>query len=239
MKEGDGRMNNIAGRGRSLVNLMLAVCAVGVLAANVASAQDYRIFIHAPGGDFSRSHEDVIINYQTWGGAQWTAKIVGDKFLHAPGGDFSRSHEDVIINYQVWGGAPWTAKLKAIQPPPPPPTPAEIAAGMVETVAELANNGELSGGTANALTASLEAAIASLATEDTKTAANQLNAFVNKVRAQSGKKVDAATADALVASAGALIEELGGTIKEGGKGKGRAKAAAQTTSWGAIKSLAK
>ncbi len=76
------------------------------------------IFIHAPNGDWSKSHDDTIINYETWDGTNWTAKIKVNAdgsviFTHAPnGGNWSKSHDDTIINYKTWDETNWTAKAK-------------------------------------------------------------------------------------------------------------------------------
>jgi hypothetical protein len=75
------------------------------------------IFIHAPNGDWSSSHDDIIINYETWDGTNWTAKVKVNAdgsviFTHAPNGDWSKSHDDTIINYKTWDGTNWTAKAK-------------------------------------------------------------------------------------------------------------------------------
>lgn len=55
------------------------------------------------------------------------------------------------------------------------------------------------------LTPSLDAAIAAFARGQTTAAVNQLKAFQNKVQAQSGKKIDKVTADALIAMAQSII----------------------------------
>ncbi|MBT6146840.1 MAG: DUF4751 family protein, partial [Gemmatimonadetes bacterium] len=91
--------------------MILMLCLVGALAAVPARSQQFRTFIHAPGGDFNLSHEDVIINYQTWDGSLWTAKVSGNTFIHAPGGDFNSSHTAHIINYVSWGGSLWQATV--------------------------------------------------------------------------------------------------------------------------------
>jgi Domain of unknown function (DUF4751)/Group XII secretory phospholipase A2 precursor (PLA2G12) len=70
-----------------------------------------RSWSHAPNGDFSKSHSDTIINYVTWDGTQWTAKLVGNTLFHAPNGDFSKAHSDTIINYITWDGTQWTARI--------------------------------------------------------------------------------------------------------------------------------
>lgn len=74
-------------------------------------------FRHAPDGDESRSHEDSIINYYTWGYGKWTARWAGprgDKFEHTPyeGGV---NQEDSVLNYVGWEDPPhaeyWQARF--------------------------------------------------------------------------------------------------------------------------------
>ena len=33
------------------------------------------VFIHAPAGNWGRSHRDTIMNYESWDGGRWTARI--------------------------------------------------------------------------------------------------------------------------------------------------------------------
>ena len=60
---------------------------------------------------------------------------------------------------------------------------------------------DLESGRTNSLVSKLEAARASLARGNTRAACGQIGAFVNEVRAQSGKSIPAGEADALVAAA--------------------------------------
>lgn len=61
--------------------------------------------------DASTSHNDLIVNYKTWGGGNWTAKIGSDgQFSHQAQGANS-GHSDIIIDYQTWGGDEWTATI--------------------------------------------------------------------------------------------------------------------------------
>jgi hypothetical protein len=64
-------------------------------------------------------------------------------------------------------------------------------------------------GTQNALMSSLQAAIDSFNRGDNTAGVNQLAAFQNKVSAQSGKMIDAALADALIAAAQRIINAIG------------------------------
>jgi hypothetical protein len=68
-------------------------------------------WIHAPAGAWDKAHADAIMNYVTWDGGKWTAKIEGNQFVHAPGGDWSQAHADTIMNYVTWDGSKWTAKI--------------------------------------------------------------------------------------------------------------------------------
>jgi len=61
-----------------------------------------------------------------------------------------------------------------------------------------------------ALNDSLNAAASSFAKGNTTAGANQLKAFQNKVKAQSGKKISTATANALIAAAQKIINAAGG-----------------------------
>ena len=70
-----------------------------------------KLWLHAPGGNFSKAHRDEIINYITWNNTKWTAKVQNGIFIHAPNGDFSRAHKDNIINYITWDNTKWTAKI--------------------------------------------------------------------------------------------------------------------------------
>lgn len=64
-------------------------------------------------------------------------------------------------------------------------------------------------GTENSLLAKLNAALAALAAGDTKTACNNLDAFINEVQAQSGKKIPAPDAAALIKLAEEIKTALG------------------------------
>jgi hypothetical protein len=67
----------------------------------------------------------------------------------------------------------------------------------------------LAQGLRNALDSRLQAAIDSLDRGNEAAAVNQLQAFENQVRAQRGKKIDAAQADALIAYAEGIINVVG------------------------------
>ena len=64
-------------------------------------------------------------------------------------------------------------------------------------------------GIANALTSKLDEALSALAAGDTATACGALNAFLNQVAAQTGKKITGAQAADLTAAANAIRDALG------------------------------
>lgn len=86
----------------------------------------------------------------------------------------------------------------------PTQTPAEAAADLVTLVDDL----ELPGGTENALTTKLDNAIEKMDSGNTNAAGNNLNAFINQVEAQKGKKLTAEEADAQIAMAQTILEGL-------------------------------
>jgi hypothetical protein len=97
--------------------------------------------------------------------------------------------------------------LMLSQPPPQPPDTTE----QQEDIEELIDDVEklnLHGGTEKSLTKKLENAIKSLEKGEIEAAIGKLNAFINEVEAQRGKKIDEADADALIAAAQAIIDEL-------------------------------
>jgi CSLREA domain-containing protein len=84
-------------------------------------------------------------------------------------------------------------------------TPAGAVADIEKTVDSLG----LHPGTANSLKSKLRAAGDALTRGQTKTACNNLNAFENEVRAQSGKKIPEKAASGLAASADAVENVIG------------------------------
>jgi arabinoxylan arabinofuranohydrolase len=78
-----------------------------------------------------------------------------------------------------------------------------------DTVDRFYDEGKIdNGGIYNALSKSLEAALAMLNRGQAGTAANKLNAFINLVQAQAGKHIDAMAADVLIADAMWVIAHL-------------------------------
>ena len=53
---------------------------------------------------------DELIEYKTWDGSNWTARIENNKFIHTRQGT-NTSHEANIINYKTWDGSNWTAQI--------------------------------------------------------------------------------------------------------------------------------
>ena len=96
-------------------------------------------------------------------------------------------------------------------------TPTQLTGDLAAQINSLITSGAIPAGNGNAFNASLNAAITSLAANNTADAINQLNAFINKVQAQSGKKVTAAVASQLIAGARQIITQLGGVAKLAGR----------------------
>ena len=76
-------------------------------------------------------------------------------------------------------------------------------------VQAMVTTGGLPSGTVTALNAKLNAAIAAANAGQTKTAVNELNAFLNYVSAQTGKKLTTAQAGQLTAAARDIIASIG------------------------------
>jgi hypothetical protein len=95
--------------------------------------------------------------------------------------------------------------VSAISLIPAAPTPAE----MVENLNETVQSYDLPHGIENALLAKLNAALAALTAGDEAAARDSLQAFLNQVAAQAGKKITQAQADELTAAAQAIIDALG------------------------------
>lgn len=83
-------------------------------------------------------------------------------------------------------------------------TPAEATQDLISDVEDL----NLPGGTENSLVSKLENAIKSLDKGQENAAINQLNAFINQVEAQKGKKITDEEADQLIAIAQWIIDNV-------------------------------
>jgi hypothetical protein len=86
------------------------------------------------------------------------------------------------------------------------PTPTE----QVQTVSHDVVNLDLPDGIETSLLAKLNTALSALAQGDTNGALSALQDFINQVRAQRGKKIPTADADALIAAAQAIIDSIAG-----------------------------
>ncbi len=82
------------------------------------------------------------------------------------------------------------------------------ASQATSNLAELLSNANLPASVTGELSASLNAAIASFERGNETAGVNQLQAFQNKVLAQAGKKIDPATADALLAATQQIIDAV-------------------------------
>jgi hypothetical protein len=82
------------------------------------------------------------------------------------------------------------------------PTPADLVTDLLEDLEEM----EIDEGYVNSLEAKLNAALAAFNAEDVEGGIDELNAFINAVEAQRGKKIAASDADFLIASANTIID---------------------------------
>ena len=85
--------------------------------------------------------------------------------------------------------------------PPPPPTIADLVAEVTE--------GGLPRGTERSLLAKLKGAQRKLDADHLNGACGSLGAYINEVRAQSGKKLEAAYAEDLIVEATAVRDAVG------------------------------
>lgn len=83
-------------------------------------------------------------------------------------------------------------------------TPTQQTNNLVNTV----NGLNLDQGTASSLDAKLAAALSSLNSGDGKTAKNQLNAFINEINAQTGKKISTSEAGLLIPAVQNIINSI-------------------------------
>jgi len=80
---------------------------------------------------------------------------------------------------------------------------------LIDLVDGFVGSGDIDANLANSLKSKLEAAMASLARGNENSARGQLNAFINQVEAQAGKKISDSAADELIAAAQAIVDGLG------------------------------
>ena len=89
-----------------------------------------------------------------------------------------------------------------------PPTPQALLSSLTTDVNNLVGGGDVSSGVGTALLNKLQTAQKKLESSQTNTTVNVLQAFMNSVEAQRGKKISAAAADDLMAQAQAIVEQL-------------------------------
>ena len=90
---------------------------------------------------------------------------------------------------------------------------------LLSNLISLVEGSDIHNGTKNSLTSSLENALKSLGKGNTGAAINQLQAFINKVEAQNGKKIDETTADQWIADAQEIIEAIHTSLAKNGNGE--------------------
>jgi Right handed beta helix region len=108
----------------------------------------------------------------------------------------------LVVNDGAAVSAPASVTITVVAPPPPP-----VAQQIQSLIAQVQSLG-LQKGTENSLLAKLNAALASVNQGNTESARGQLGAFINEVSAQSGKKIPAQQAAALIAAAQQIIGDL-------------------------------
>jgi hypothetical protein len=108
----------------------------------------------------------------------------------------------LVVNDGADNSAPASVTITVVPSTPP------VAQQIQSLIAQVESLG-LPHGTENSLLAKLNAALASVNRGDATSAKGQLGAFINEVSAQSGKKIPAQSAAALIASAQQIINALG------------------------------
>jgi hypothetical protein len=93
---------------------------------------------------------------------------------------------------------------------PPPPVQVLDATSSLQDLMALLGTLDISHGISNSLDAKLRACAAYLAAGDTASATSSLQAFINAVNAQRGKKMSVDDADALIAAAQQVVALIGG-----------------------------
>jgi hypothetical protein len=108
----------------------------------------------------------------------------------------------LVVNDGAANSTPASVTITVVAAPPPP-----VAQQIQSLIAQVQSLG-LKKGTENSLLAKLNAALASVNRGNTESARGQLGAFINEVSAQSGKKIPAEHAAALIAAAQRIIGDL-------------------------------
>jgi hypothetical protein len=93
-------------------------------------------------------------------------------------------------------------------------TAGEKVEALIDLVDAFVASGDIDPTMANSLKAKLEAALASLSRGNENSARGQLNAFINHVEAQRGKKISDSAADALIEGAEDVVDRLGPAAAE-------------------------
>lgn len=86
--------------------------------------------------------------------------------------------------------------------------PSDGIAALIARVKSYVASGQIAGQMENPLISKLQSAAQNLSQGKTNTTINELNAFINQVQAQRGKKITAAAADDLIVRAQAIIASL-------------------------------
>jgi hypothetical protein len=105
----------------------------------------------------------------------------------------------LVVNDGAADSAPDTVTITAT---------AGSIAGQIQSLIDEVDSLGLPKGQENSLVAKLQAALASVQRGNEGSAIGQLGAFINEVKAQRGKKIASADADALIASAQQIIQEI-------------------------------
>jgi hypothetical protein len=88
--------------------------------------------------------------------------------------------------------------------------------GLITDLEGSINSSGLPNGTKTSLTSSLKNAVKSLTKGNNTAAGSQIEAFINKVEAQYGKKIDGATANAFITMANAIIDAIQNSLAKNG-----------------------
>jgi hypothetical protein len=134
-------------------------------------------------------------------------------------GDVAFALTDGAVDEFGWGIVPRLSCVDWLSPPPmettmlsSPLTQGSLSIEFRSPAERLADMiGELQTGTANAssFVAKLQSASASMAAGNAEATCNKLDAFANEVRAQTGKKLSQADADALLRETAAIKTKVG------------------------------
>jgi hypothetical protein len=176
-----------------------------------AGTSNVRITLVGPGLDVPESvYADPGIRELYVNGILMTNGTIGYEYLgnctnilkhtiDVPNEDIYEGANLITIWIQAWN-QPWRFDMRVAGKVSETPT----IGNLMGTVAVL----DLPEGIKSSLISKLEAALTSIEDGKTKTAVNHLNAFKNRVEAQSGKKISEEDAETLLASADAIITAM-------------------------------